>query len=184
MQRKILFQSFLYDTLISMNHRYMLKSVLLLFFISFRELDKLLIIVPFYHARETFVLGCNCDLLGTNSSVCTGDECTCDKRSGQCPCLAIAIGRICGECTPGHWRAGLTEGCVDCECSETGSQNGTTCNQVMCSITINRNDIFRKKASGHGVARTVVPVYYAHPLIKLLEIVRNRSIYFCNKKPL
>lgn len=47
----------------------------------------------------------------------------CEKRTGQCPCLANVTGRRCDKCKSGHWN--LTEGigCHDCQCDPSGSRN-------------------------------------------------------------
>ncbi|XP_073827458.1 laminin subunit beta-1 [Musca autumnalis] len=59
---------------------------------------------------------CDCDFLGTNSTVQF-----CDRVSGQCPCLPNVVGVRCDECAPNHWKIASGEGCEACECDPIGS---------------------------------------------------------------
>ncbi|XP_033151119.1 laminin subunit alpha-1 isoform X1 [Drosophila mauritiana] len=75
---------------------------------------------------------CHCSSVGSLSS-------DCDKRTGQCACLANVTGRRCDKCRPGHWNLTAGEGCRDCRCDPHGSR-GHECNpwtgQCDCKIGV------------------------------------------------
>ncbi|TMW53859.1 hypothetical protein DOY81_001030 [Sarcophaga bullata] len=48
---------------------------------------------------------------------------TCDKRTGQCNCLANVTGRRCDKCKSGHWNLTQGIGCHDCRCDPAGSRS-------------------------------------------------------------
>ena len=63
----------------------------------------------------------------------------CEKRTGQCPCLANVTGRRCDKCKSGHWNLTQGIGCHDCQCDASGSRSHE-CNpwtgQCDCKIGI------------------------------------------------
>lgn len=63
-------------------------------------------------------LGCSCSLLGTDSK-----QGTCDRVSGQCPCLPNVIGLNCDQCTANHWKIASGVGCELCLCDPIGSKS-------------------------------------------------------------
>ncbi|KAH8324869.1 hypothetical protein KR074_009874 [Drosophila pseudoananassae] len=75
---------------------------------------------------------CHCSNVGSLSS-------DCDKRTGQCSCLANVTGRRCDKCRPGHWNLTEGMGCRDCRCDPHGSR-GNECNpwtgQCDCKIGV------------------------------------------------
>ena len=62
-----------------------------------------------------FTIGCNCDITGSESSLC-------DKYTGQCPCKSNVGGRTCDRCQPGFYGFGA-DGCLPCNCHAIGSLN-------------------------------------------------------------
>lgn len=60
---------------------------------------------------------CECDVLGTNSTILH-----CDRYTGQCPCLPNVIGKRCDECAPNHWKIASGMGCERCDCDPIGSE--------------------------------------------------------------
>ncbi|XP_041451135.1 laminin subunit alpha-1 isoform X1 [Drosophila obscura] len=75
---------------------------------------------------------CHCSSVGSVSAAC-------DKRSGQCACLANVTGRRCDKCRAGHWNLTQGVGCHDCHCDPHGSR-GDECNpwtgQCDCKIGV------------------------------------------------
>ncbi|KAH8251255.1 hypothetical protein KR032_004153 [Drosophila birchii] len=75
---------------------------------------------------------CHCSPIGSLSS-------DCDKRTGQCACLANVTGRRCDKCRSGHWNLTEATGCRDCRCDPHGSR-GHECNpwtgQCDCKIGV------------------------------------------------
>lgn len=75
--------------------------------------------------KNSFLLkGCDCDVLGTNSTIIH-----CDRYTGQCPCLKNVIGKRCDECASNHWKIASGEGCEACACDAIGSVEDQ-CNPV------------------------------------------------------
>uniref|UniRef100_W4VRM4 Putative laminin n=1 Tax=Corethrella appendiculata TaxID=1370023 RepID=W4VRM4_9DIPT len=61
---------------------------------------------------------CDCDVLGTDSSILF-----CDRYTGQCPCLKNVQGQRCDECIANHWKIASGVGCEECGCDPVGSYN-------------------------------------------------------------
>lgn len=61
---------------------------------------------------------CDCEILGTNSSIQH-----CDRYTGQCPCLRNVEGIRCDQCIANHWKIASGEGCELCDCDLTGSED-------------------------------------------------------------
>ncbi|XP_030377128.1 laminin subunit alpha-1 [Scaptodrosophila lebanonensis] len=59
---------------------------------------------------------CQCSSIGSLSHIC-------EKRSGQCACLANVTGRRCDKCKSGHWNLTHGVGCLDCRCDPYGSRS-------------------------------------------------------------
>lgn len=80
---------------------------------------------------------CTCLAAGTLNS-----SSTCDEITGECLCKANVVGTNCNQCKLGFWgiSADLEEGCQSCDCNETGTQAGETCEQNTgnCSCLANR----------------------------------------------
>nr|XP_026694945.1 laminin subunit beta-2 isoform X3 [Ciona intestinalis] len=74
-------------------------------------------------------MACQCNLLGTDSSVCVNGQCQCDATTGQCPCYPNVSGQNCDQCLPNHWKLASGTGCESCGCSPEHSL-GTTCNEI------------------------------------------------------
>lgn len=66
---------------------------------------------------------CVCDPYGTDRSAGS-----CDRETGQCPCLPNVTGLRCDACLAGYWNITSGEGCSACGCDPEGSL-GITCNQ-------------------------------------------------------
>ncbi|XP_013782951.1 laminin subunit beta-1-like [Limulus polyphemus] len=66
---------------------------------------------------------CVCNKLGTDSTAGT-----CDRTTGQCPCLPNVLGQVCDECAPNHWKLASGEGCEACDCDPLGSYD-PQCNE-------------------------------------------------------
>lgn len=80
---------------------------------------------------------CDCDVLGTNSTVQH-----CDRHTGQCPCLKNVYGPRCDRCIENHWKIASGEGCEPCGCDPIGSFS-EQCNPVsffhsQCGTVIRR----------------------------------------------
>lgn len=71
-----------------------------------------------YHgdALEHTCRQCDCDLLGTNSTIEF-----CDRYTGQCPCLKNVHGLRCDTCADNHWKIARGEGCDPCDCDPIGA---------------------------------------------------------------
>lgn len=67
-------------------------------------------------------IACVCNVLGTNQTVGS-----CDRTTGQCPCLPNVVGLSCDDCKPNHWKIASGQGCEACDCDPTGSDE-TQCN--------------------------------------------------------
>ncbi|KAI5617765.1 laminin, beta 1b precursor, partial [Silurus asotus] len=70
---------------------------------------------------------CECDLLGSNSTMC-------DPNGGQCLCRKNVIGRKCNSCVPSTFQL-EPSGCRPCECDPLGSKNpfcNSTTGQCLC----------------------------------------------------
>lgn len=61
---------------------------------------------------------CQCEILGTNSSIQH-----CDRYTGQCPCLPNVEGVQCDRCITNHWKIASGEGCEHCNCDTIGSES-------------------------------------------------------------
>lgn len=74
---------------------------------------------------------CNCDSTGTvNGDILESDNIPCDDTSGQCTCLSKRLGRKCDSCEAGYYRGKSGgEGCLLCNCLQTTTEVGTTCNE-------------------------------------------------------
>lgn len=73
---------------------------------------------------------CDCELLGTNSTIKY-----CDRFTGHCPCLPNVRGMTCNECIENHWKIASGEGCEHCDCDPIGSsqdQCNTYDGQCVC----------------------------------------------------
>ncbi|XP_065178216.1 laminin subunit beta-2-like [Sycon ciliatum] len=57
---------------------------------------------------------CECDVDGSNSSVC-------HYETGQCRCRPNTINKRCNECAPHHYDLASGEGCKACNCCSSGS---------------------------------------------------------------
>ncbi|KAK3796923.1 hypothetical protein RRG08_032228 [Elysia crispata] len=62
-------------------------------------------------------LPCDCDVNGTEGSVCT-------VSTGACPCKPNFAGQRCNECAPGFYNF---PDCVPCECNLDGCNGNTVC---------------------------------------------------------
>ncbi|VDK28557.1 unnamed protein product [Gongylonema pulchrum] len=58
---------------------------------------------------------CVCNDLGTNRTAGT-----CDRVTGQCPCLPNVVGQQCDTCAPQHFDLASGKGCEPCECDPAG----------------------------------------------------------------
>lgn len=73
---------------------------------------------------------CDCDFLGTNSTIAH-----CDRFTGQCPCLPNVQGLRCEQCAVNHWKIASGEGCESCNCDPIGAlheQCNTYTGQCQC----------------------------------------------------
>nr|XP_015203458.1 PREDICTED: laminin subunit beta-2 isoform X1 [Lepisosteus oculatus] len=72
---------------------------------------------------------CTCNFLGTDRSQCSSrDECTCDRRTGQCQCLPNVIGQSCDHCAVNCWNLASGTGCETCNCDPNNAIT-PTCNE-------------------------------------------------------
>uniref|UniRef100_A0A8C2S9K1 Laminin subunit alpha 1 n=1 Tax=Capra hircus TaxID=9925 RepID=A0A8C2S9K1_CAPHI len=69
---------------------------------------------------------CDCDPLGSLSSVCVKDDLHSDLHRGQCPCKEGYAGEKCDRCQFGY--KGYPE-CVSCDCNPAGSVNEEPCSE-------------------------------------------------------
>lgn len=81
-----------------------------------------------------FTLACDCDVLGTNSTVQY-----CDRYTGQCPCLQNVKGIRCDMCIANHWKIASGEGCEPCGCDSIGSET-EQCNPVSVYSDLRRKN--------------------------------------------
>ncbi|XP_069795576.1 laminin subunit beta-2-like [Narcine bancroftii] len=72
---------------------------------------------------------CMCNLRGTEQKMCPSREaCTCDRITGQCPCLPNVTGQNCDRCLPNYWNLNSGLGCEPCRCADLNSFS-PACNQ-------------------------------------------------------
>ncbi|KAL7373886.1 hypothetical protein ABVT39_016658 [Epinephelus coioides] len=76
---------------------------------------------------------CNCDLRGSQSSVCTSDDTQTGVSAGQCVCKEGFTGRQCDRCAFGFRDFPL---CVRCECNLSGSTNTDPCSPCTCKENV------------------------------------------------
>ncbi|XP_061922418.1 laminin subunit beta-1b [Entelurus aequoreus] len=73
---------------------------------------------------------CMCHPEGTALHTCsTPDECECDQRSGQCPCLPNVVGQNCDGCAEDTWNMASGEGCHRCDCDPVHAFS-SSCDEV------------------------------------------------------
>lgn len=66
---------------------------------------------------------CVCDFRGSDHS-----KGSCDKTTGQCPCLPNVVGFSCDQCLKNHWKIASGTGCEPCDCDPVGSYD-EECNE-------------------------------------------------------
>nr|XP_033782232.1 laminin subunit beta-2 isoform X2 [Geotrypetes seraphini] len=72
---------------------------------------------------------CTCNFLGTSQDQCSSrEECLCERRTGQCQCLANVVGHSCDRCRPDFWNLASGKGCAPCNCDPQNSFS-PTCNE-------------------------------------------------------
>ncbi|XP_065805141.1 laminin subunit alpha-1 [Labrus bergylta] len=76
---------------------------------------------------------CNCDLKGSESSVCTRDDTQPGVSTGQCVCKEGFTGRQCDRCAFGYRDFPQ---CVRCECNLSGSINSDPCSPCICKVNV------------------------------------------------
>ncbi|XP_029979690.1 laminin subunit alpha-1 [Sphaeramia orbicularis] len=76
---------------------------------------------------------CNCDLRGSETSVCTRDDTVPGFSAGQCVCKEGFAGRRCDRCAFGFRDFPL---CVRCECNLAGSINNDPCTDCICKVNV------------------------------------------------
>ncbi|KAM6956872.1 laminin subunit alpha-1-like, partial [Tautogolabrus adspersus] len=76
---------------------------------------------------------CNCDLKGSESSVCTRDDTQPGVATGQCVCKEGFTGRQCDRCAFGYRDF---PHCVRCECNLSGSINSDPCSPCICKVNV------------------------------------------------
>ncbi|XP_044032400.1 laminin subunit alpha-1 isoform X1 [Siniperca chuatsi] len=76
---------------------------------------------------------CNCDLRGSESSVCTRDDTQPGVSAGQCLCKEGFTGRQCDRCAFGYRDFPQ---CVRCECNLPGSINTDPCSPCICKVNV------------------------------------------------
>ncbi|XP_028895887.2 laminin subunit alpha-1 isoform X3 [Zeugodacus cucurbitae] len=72
--------------------------------------------IPVHPQQRTRPRECQCSPIGAIAA-------SCDKRTGQCACLANVTGRRCDKCKSGHWNLTQGVGCHDCRCDPAGSRS-------------------------------------------------------------
>uniref|UniRef100_A0A8C9AUH6 Laminin subunit alpha-2 n=1 Tax=Prolemur simus TaxID=1328070 RepID=A0A8C9AUH6_PROSS len=90
---------------------------------------------------------CDCDPVGSLSSVCIKDDVLADlhngKWPGQCPCKEGYAGEKCDRCQLGHKNY---PSCVRCDCSPAGSVNDDPCTEpCLCKDNVEGKDCDRCK---------------------------------------
>ncbi|XP_062236101.1 laminin subunit alpha-1 [Platichthys flesus] len=78
-------------------------------------------------------LQCNCDLRGSQSSVCSRDDSQSGVSAGQCVCHEGFAGRQCDRCAFGYRDFPR---CVRCECDLSGSTNSDPCSPCTCKMNV------------------------------------------------
>ncbi|XP_070709007.1 laminin subunit alpha-1 [Pempheris klunzingeri] len=78
-------------------------------------------------------LECNCDLRGSESSVCTRDDTQPGVSAGQCVCKEGFAGRQCDRCAFGFRDFPQ---CLRCECNLSGSINTDPCSPCICKVNV------------------------------------------------
>ncbi|XP_076577630.1 laminin subunit alpha-1 [Chaetodon auriga] len=76
---------------------------------------------------------CNCDLRGSESSVCTRDDTQPGVSAGQCVCKEGFTGPQCNRCAFGYRDFPQ---CVRCECNLAGSINKDPCSPCICKVNV------------------------------------------------
>nr|XP_046227110.1 laminin subunit alpha-1 [Scatophagus argus] len=76
---------------------------------------------------------CNCDLRGSESSVCTTDDTQPGVSAGQCVCKEGFAGRRCDRCAFGFRDFPQ---CIRCECKLSGSINTDPCGPCICKMNV------------------------------------------------
>ncbi|KAM9337101.1 laminin subunit alpha-1 [Symphorus nematophorus] len=76
---------------------------------------------------------CDCDLRGSESSVCRRDDTQTGVSSGQCPCRRGFAGRSCDRCAFGFRDFPL---CLRCDCNLSGSLNTDPCGPCTCKENV------------------------------------------------
>lgn len=83
----------------------------------------------------TLCAECMCHVPGTASQACrSGDDCECQKHSGQCTCKPNVVGQNCDRCATDTWNLASGEGCQRCDCDPVHSF-GSSCNEVRLTTT-------------------------------------------------
>ncbi|XP_077565701.1 laminin subunit beta-1-like [Stigmatopora nigra] len=73
---------------------------------------------------------CTCHAPGTAPHACSSpDQCQCERRDGQCPCLPNVVGRDCRRCAEDTWDMTGGTGCRPCDCHAVHS-HGSSCDEV------------------------------------------------------
>ncbi|XP_006164208.1 laminin subunit alpha-1 [Tupaia chinensis] len=96
---------------------------------------------------------CNCDPVGSLSSVCIKDDLHSDlhngKWPGQCPCKEGYAGERCDRCQLGH--KGYPN-CVRCDCSLAGSVNNDPCTEpCLCKKNVEGKNCDRCKPGSYNL---------------------------------
>uniref|UniRef100_A0AAV2LC06 Laminin subunit alpha-1 n=1 Tax=Knipowitschia caucasica TaxID=637954 RepID=A0AAV2LC06_KNICA len=76
---------------------------------------------------------CDCDLRGSQSSVCVQDQSSPGGSPGQCPCREGFAGRRCDRCAFGYRDFPL---CSKCQCNLSGSTNMDPCEECVCKKNV------------------------------------------------
>ncbi|KAF1373388.1 hypothetical protein PFLUV_G00260050 [Perca fluviatilis] len=76
---------------------------------------------------------CECDLRGSESSVCSRDDTQPGVSAGQCVCKEGFSGLRCDRCAFGFRDFPL---CSRCECSLSGSSNTDPCSTCTCKVNV------------------------------------------------